>query len=56
MSECDEVARAMLPHAPTFFSMQAAREYVRKQMPEEGPTLIDNVAWALYHGQVEAAV
>lgn len=56
MTECDEVAETMVPGfleglraTDASPSMDAAREYVRKQMPDEGMTLRDNVAYSLYH-------
>lgn len=55
MSECDEVARAMFTNYLTWLdsanklrTMQAAREFVRVQMPDESAIVRDNVAHSLY--------
>lgn len=54
MSECDEVADAMLPHyriwlRTQFNSMANAREFVRSRMAaDESEQVIDNVAESLY--------
>lgn len=55
MSELAEVAAAMLTAylhwiagTPRGNCMAAAREYVRQQMSDEGETLRDGVAYALF--------
>lgn len=62
MTECEEVARAMYPAYVEWLArtndlrtMDAARAFVREQMPDEGATIRDNVAHALYRmsGRIE---
>lgn len=62
MTECEEVARAMYPAYAEWLertnhlrTMDAARAFVREQMPDEGVTIRDNVAQALYRlsGRIE---
>jgi len=48
MTEAAEVARNMLPNAPRFDSIDAARRYVRLRMPSETETIVDNVAFELF--------
>ncbi|TSP14047.1 hypothetical protein [Cupriavidus campinensis] len=55
MSECDEVAEAMLPRFMRWVracaenrSMDAARIFVRSQMPDESSAIVGNVAWTLH--------
>lgn len=54
MSECDEVAEAILPEFMPWFrahednqTMDAARIFVRQRMPDETYTIVDNVTWSL---------
>lgn len=53
MSECEEIAERMhmgyiawLNGQPSY--MESARIYVRKLMPDESYTVVDNIAEALY--------
>jgi hypothetical protein len=46
MTECDEVAGAMRP--PRLSNFDEALAFVRREMPDETHTVIDNVAWGLW--------
>jgi len=50
-TECDEVADSMRAQAPRFSCFDDALRYVRGQMPDQGTTIVDNVAWALWRSQ-----
>lgn len=50
MTEAHEVAATMRPDQP-FTSFGEATEFVRRRMPDESTTVIDNVAWELFHEQ-----
>jgi hypothetical protein len=48
MSECEEIAQAMLPAAPPLRDECDARVFVRRLMPRESLVVVDNVAEALW--------
>ena len=51
MTECGEVAGNMLATSPMFRSADEARAWVKQQMPDEGMTIRENIAWSLWQSQ-----
>lgn len=59
MSECEKFAQVLMSHHEgiRFTTFDEASKWVRSQMlPGESPQIIDNIAEAIYLGQIRNAV